>query len=70
MFELPLLPLTNSFGRSQRSLAKTFGVTLIPKRVLVGVFETKEATLDGLHLTQIGHDELARKVQKITDTKP
>lgn len=30
MFELPLLPLWNSYGRDQRILAEKYGVTLIP----------------------------------------
>jgi len=62
MFELPLLPFWNAFGRDQRVLAEKYGVTLIPKSCLVGVFGSKDATLDGLHLSQKGHNRLARAV--------
>ena len=70
LFELPLLPLGNRMGRSQRVLAKKHGAILIPKRLLVDVFETPEATLDGLHLSQTGHNELARKIQALSGRKP
>lgn len=70
MFELPLLPLKNGYGLSQRILATKYSVTLIPKRFLVDVFEAPGATLDGLHLSQTGHDELARRVQEWTDEGP
>lgn len=62
MFELPLLPFWNAFGQDQRVLARKYGVTLIPKSYLAAVFASKGATLDGLHLSQKGHNELARAV--------
>ncbi|MGO8837082.1 MAG: SGNH/GDSL hydrolase family protein [Limisphaerales bacterium] len=62
MFELPLLPFWNAFGRDQRELAEKYGVTLIPKSCLAGVFGAKGATLDGLHLSQKGHNALANVV--------
>jgi acyl-CoA thioesterase-1 len=62
MFELPLLPFWNAFGKDQRVLAGKYGVTLIPKSCLAGVFGSKGATLDGLHLSQKGHNMLARTV--------
>ena len=62
MFELPLLPFWNNFGRDQRELAKKYGVTLIPKKYLVSVFAGNGNTVDGLHLSQKGHDDLAAKV--------
>ena len=62
MFELPLLPFWNAFGKDQRVLAEKYGVTLIPKSYLAGVFGSKGATLDGLHLSQKGHNELAKAV--------
>ena len=37
MFELPLPPLKNEFGRAQRDLAAQFHVLLIPKRLLIGM---------------------------------
>lgn len=65
MFELPLLPSWNLFGMDQRALAKKYGVTLIPKRYLVAVFAGKGDTVDGLHLSQRGHNELAMSVYKL-----
>lgn len=62
MFELPLLPFWNAYGRDQRVLAEKYKVALIPKSCLVGVFGPKGNTVDGLHLTQKGHDELAGAV--------
>jgi acyl-CoA thioesterase I len=62
MFELPLLPFWNAYGSAQRALAEKYGVTLIPKSCLAGVLGSKSATLDGLHLSQNGHDKLARAV--------
>ena len=65
MFELPLLPFWNAFGRDQRVLAEKHGVTLIPKSYLAGIFGSKGATLDGLHLSQKGHNQLARMVNHL-----
>lgn len=59
MFELPLPPTYNVFGMIQRRLAAEHYVTLIPKRVLMGVLSGSGATLDSIHLTQRGHDEMA-----------
>jgi acyl-CoA thioesterase-1 len=64
MFELPLLPFWNAYGRDQRVLAEKYGVTLIPKSCLAGIFGAKGNTVDGLHLTQKGHNELARAVNR------
>ena len=59
MFELPIPPLYEGFGRVQRNLASRHGVALIPKRVLLSVVEAAEATIDSIHLTQQGHDQMA-----------
>jgi acyl-CoA thioesterase I len=64
MFELPLLPFWNAYGRDQRVLAEKYGVTLIPKSCLAGIFGSKGNTLDGLHLSQKGHNELAMAVYR------
>jgi acyl-CoA thioesterase-1 len=55
MIELPLPPFYNRFGKVQRELAKSHGVTLIPKRYLAKVICTPGATVDGLHLSGAGH---------------
>jgi acyl-CoA thioesterase-1 len=65
LFELPLLPFWNNYGRDQRILAKKYDITLIPKYVLVKAFAGKGNTIDGLHLSQQGHDELASMVFKL-----
>lgn len=59
MMELPLPPLGNAFGRAQRRQAAKHGVALIPKRLFANAFGGEGATLDGLHLTQSGHDRFA-----------
>lgn len=62
MFELPLPPLFNRYGMVQRKLAAAHGVTLIPKRVLVDVLRRPGMTIDGLHLSNEGHEMLADAV--------
>jgi acyl-CoA thioesterase-1 len=62
MFELPIPPLYERFGRVQRDLASRHGVALIPKRILLSVIEAADATVDSLHLTQQGHDRMAAVV--------
>jgi acyl-CoA thioesterase-1 len=65
MFELPLPPFANEFGRAQRRLAAKYGVPLIPKRVFTTVLTTDGATLDGVHLTRAGHELMAETVWDI-----
>jgi acyl-CoA thioesterase-1 len=62
MFELPLPPLKNGFGRSQRDLSRKYGTILIPKRYLADVLAAEGATIDGLHLSGKGHAIMARTV--------
>jgi acyl-CoA thioesterase-1 len=68
MFELPLPPLYNEFGRIQRRLAAQYDVLLIPKRVLVDVIARDGATLDSIHLTERGHQRMAEVVWKIIES--
>lgn len=68
MFELPLPPFYNRFGRVQRQLAARHHVPLIPKRVLMGVLTGKDATLDSIHLSQAGHDQMARVVWNLVQS--
>ena len=65
MFELPLPPFYNRYGRVQRAAAKEYGVVLIPKHVLAGVIGTPGATLDGLHFSHKGHDILAQALYSL-----
>jgi acyl-CoA thioesterase-1 len=62
MFELPLPPFANEFGRAQRRLAAKYGVALIPKRVFTTVLTADGATLDGVHLSSAGHELMAETV--------
>ena len=65
MFELPLPPFCNTFGRAQRQAARRHETTLIPKRCMAAVLGTKDATLDGLHLSQAGHDAFADEIERM-----
>ena len=62
MFELPLVPFRNQYGMVQRRLARKYGVTLIPKRVFVSVLAPADNTTDLIHLTQAGHNQMAKTV--------
>lgn len=68
MFELPLPPLSGGYGRAQRRLAGMYGVALIPKAVLADTLALPDGTLDGLHLSQKGHDYLAGRVQALLES--
>jgi acyl-CoA thioesterase-1 len=65
IFELPLPPLGNEFGRIQRRLAAQYGVTVIPKRIFIGVLTTHGATVDGVHLSKRGHERMAEVVREL-----
>jgi acyl-CoA thioesterase-1 len=62
MFELPLPPFCNEFGRAQRWLARKHGVQLIPKRIFVNVLTADGATVDSVHLSSRGHELMAQAV--------
>jgi acyl-CoA thioesterase-1 len=70
LFELPLLPFWNNYGRDQRILAEKYDANLIPKYVLVKAFAGNGNTIDGLHLSQQGHNELAGTVFKLLIIHP
>lgn len=65
MFELPLPPFRQNVGAIQRRLARKHNVRLIPKSVLLGVVAGADATVDGLHLSQSGHERMAAEVWSI-----
>jgi lysophospholipase L1-like esterase len=64
MFELPLLPVWISHGRSQRQLASKYGVYLIRKRDFAAVISGGSATIDGLHLSETGTRRMALLVAR------
>jgi len=63
--EFPLFPTKNGYGRAQRKIAADHGATLLPKRCFTKVLGTTEGTLDGLHLSQIGHDTMAAIMARV-----
>lgn len=65
MFEIPLPPFGNAYGRAQRRWADKYGVKIIPRHVLADLFRQPGTTTDGLHLSNEGHHLLAEKVSNI-----
>jgi acyl-CoA thioesterase-1 len=65
MFELPLLPFQNRFGRIQRDVCSQYGVTLLPRSVLAGAIALPGHSIDGLHLSPRGHLWLCERVSKL-----
>ena len=65
MLELPVLPWQSKYTKIQRKLAKKYGVVLIPKRFFVSILSLKEATTDGIHLSQTGHEIMANGIWSI-----
>lgn len=65
MFELPLPPFCNEYGRIQRRMAAKHNVCLIPKRVFLSVIADKTSTLDSIHLTQSGHQQMSDCVWRL-----
>ena len=59
MFELPLPPFRYDIAYSQRSLSNKYGVHLIPKRYLLRMIVGEGKTVDSLHLSEKGHEQLA-----------
>jgi len=67
MFELPLPPFCNGFGRAQRVLAARYHVQLIPRRIFLEVLTANDATLDSIHLSKQGHQRMAERVWQILE---
>jgi acyl-CoA thioesterase-1 len=65
MFELPLLPFQNSFGRIQREVCRGAGVLLLPRSLLAGAVALPGHASDGLHLSPAGHLWLAERVGEL-----
>ena len=69
MIELPLPPFYNRYGMVQRALARAHGVILVPKRYLAAVLTFPGATVDGLHLSNTGHELFARTLFELRNDK-
>ncbi len=65
LLELPLFPFQNGYGKAQREIAAKYGAILVPKRYFTKVLGMKDGTLDGLHLSQEGHDAMAEMITQI-----
>lgn len=65
MFELPLPPFYHEFGRIQREAAHRHNVILIPRRIFLGLLAGSDATLDSIHLSQAGHEQMAATVWRL-----
>jgi acyl-CoA thioesterase-1 len=65
MFELPLLPFHNGFGKAQRELAAKHHAILVPKTYFAKILGGSGNTIDGLHLSQSGHEAMAAMVYGI-----
>ena len=63
MWELPLLPLTQEYGRAQRDLAKKYRVNLISKRDFCRILRPPANTVDGLHFSEQGEQAMAEFVR-------
>lgn len=59
MMELPIIPGAWAFAAWQRRLAAKYGVILIPKHIMADVVLTDANVIDGLHLSDAGHDRMA-----------
>lgn len=62
LLELPLPPFYNRYGKAQRTLAAKHNAVLIPKRRFAAILAHPGATIDGLHLSQTGHDLFAEVI--------
>ena len=65
MFELPLPPFRGAYLRAQRFLAEKYGVRLIPRRRFAAVLRGSESVVDGVHLSNYGHEKMAEVVRGV-----
>jgi hypothetical protein len=66
MCELPLPPLYSRFGYIQRRTCHQHGIRLISKRKFFGILTTAGATVDGIHLSDLGQKLLCELMQSET----
>lgn len=64
LVEIPPLPFRWWWSAAQRRTARETGSILIPRRVLSSILVRDANTFDGLHLTDRGHQSLARHMSR------
>lgn len=69
LLELPLFPFQNAYGRAQRDAVRKHGVAMLPKRFFTRVLATQDGTLDGIHLSQAGHDAMAEIIAGVLNER-
>ena len=69
MVELPLFPFKNAYGRAQRCVVDKYNVSMLPKRYFAKVLGTQGGLLDGLHLSQEGHNAMAKIMADVINKK-
>ncbi|MCC5844040.1 MAG: SGNH/GDSL hydrolase family protein [Verrucomicrobia bacterium] len=69
LLELPLFPFRNAYGMAQRDVVRKHGGSMLPKRSFTRVLGTKQGTLDGLHLSQAGHDAMAEIIAEVLNVQ-
>lgn len=67
MFELPTLCISQEYLETQRRIAARHRVRLIPRRHLAMVLSNRNSTVDGLHLSDQGHQQVADVIRAILD---
>ena len=65
MFELPTPPLSMRYTRSQRQLAAKYQVALVPRRQFLRMLTASGSTVDGIHLSTLGHRRMMEIVQNL-----
>jgi lysophospholipase L1-like esterase len=65
MMEIPWAPFHGAFCRAQREMAGKHGATLVPRRIFAGVLDGKGSTVDGIHLSNRGHEKMAEAFMDI-----
>lgn len=69
LLELPLFPFRNAYGMAQRDVVRKHDGAMLPKRSFTRVLGTKQGTLDGLHLSQAGHDAMAEIIAEVLNVQ-
>jgi acyl-CoA thioesterase I len=68
VWELPLPPFHHTFGAAQRRQIAAVDGAIISKRVLARVLSTPPATVDGIHLSQLGQRAMANAALEFLPT--